>query len=110
MNNPKPTVRNQFERIKDEKYGLRKWHCDDIWEDRSLPDCVFKYLDVARAAVVKSGDKQPPPLYATYKGKRVRIVMASQFGDVGITEILSDVCGYSKRIYLPEMTDFSDTP
>jgi len=109
MENTHVVVRSHFERLKDKKYGLRKWHCDDILEDKSLPDCVIKYLKVARYLGVEY-DEIAPPLYATYKDKRVRIIMASRSGDVGITEMLGDVNGSGIRVYLPELTDFSDTP
>ena len=110
MEQPPLKTRTQFERIKDEKYGLRKWHCDDILADKSLPDCVLRYLEVARTPFEEQIDKVPPPLYATYKTKRVRVVMASRFGDVGITEMLNNAHGHAMRVYLPELTDFSDTP
>jgi hypothetical protein len=96
------------EAAQDEKYGAGKWHCDDLWHDKALPPCVMAYLDVARAPA--HGQGKAPPLFATYDGKRVRVVMASRFGDVGITTNLSVQNGYEERVLLPDLTDFSATP
>jgi len=54
----------------------------------------------------KAGGK--PKLFATYKDKRVRVVMASRFGDVGITEDLTKKHGYSDRVSIDDLSDFSD--
>lgn len=94
----------------DRFYGERGWHCDHIWADRSMPMCVIDYLDVMRAPAVQQIGKPCPRLFATHEGKRVRVVMASRFGDVGITEDLDAEYGYSQRVFLPELTDFSPTP
>ncbi len=42
------------------------------------------------------------------KGKRIRAVMASRFGDVGITEDLTAERGYSSRVAVEELSNFSD--
>lgn len=100
-----------YETTLDEKYGKDKWHCDDLWAAKTLPVCVQAYLDVARApATEKLKIEKPPTLFATYKGQRVRVVMASRFGDVGITTSLRSESGYSWRVLLPDLTDFSDKP
>jgi hypothetical protein len=100
-----------YESQLDKQYGKGKWHCDDLWAAKTLPACVQTYLDVARApATEKLKIKEPPALFATYKNKRVRVVMASRFGDVGITTFLKAVSGYEYRVLLPELTDFSDKP
>jgi hypothetical protein len=88
------------------KYGERKWHCDDIWTDKSYPECVIAYLDVARAPAHGLGMKKVS-LFANYDGNRVRVIMASRFGDVGITYKLDKEYGYDERVLLPELTDFS---
>jgi hypothetical protein len=65
-----------------------------------------------------------PSLYATLKadavrtigaqreaipaGARVRVVMASRLGDVGITPKLDTEHGYAARVMLDDLTDFSD--
>lgn len=42
-------------------------------------------------------------------GTKVRIVMVSRFGDVGITEKLDDQVGYGARVNLEELYDFRET-
>jgi hypothetical protein len=49
-----------------------------------------------------------PKCYATHQGKRVRLVMASRFGDVGITTNLKAERGYEARVGLHDLSDFSD--
>lgn len=90
----------------DARYGVGKWHCDDIWRAKDAPACVLAYLDAARAPA--HGQGYAPKLFANHDGKRVRVVMASRFGDVGITERLDVERGYNKRVLLPNLTDFSD--
>jgi hypothetical protein len=47
-------------------------------------------------------------LFANYRGKRVRITMASRFGDVGITTTLSACSGYDTRVAVEELSNFSE--
>jgi hypothetical protein len=111
-------------------------HCDDIAEDPSSPACVRAYLSVARAPAHGYGMKCPP-LFATLPvaltgrkwtgerdqkgepimdpvelpaGTRVRVVMASRFGDVGITPKLDAEHGYVLRVGLDQLSDFGDAP
>lgn len=56
------------------------------------------------------GNGVDPKLFATLDGKRVRVVMASRMGDVGVTENLEAEYGYSRRVDVGELTDFSDKP
>lgn len=91
----------------DDRYGIDGWHCDDLAHNRRVPQCVLDFLSVARAPAYRQGDA--PPLYATYEGRRVRVTMASRFGDVGITTDLSRRYGYDRRVYLPDLSDFSST-
>lgn len=80
-----------------------------------------------RPAIEKYGDMAKgipePELYATLttatscrddeflpKGTRVRVVMASRFGDVGITSDLTKTHGYQARVACPALTDFSTKP
>lgn len=86
-------------------------HCDDYIDDPNEPEVLRKYLDRARAPAhgMLSTDSYPK-LFADYKGNRVRVVMASQFGDVGITMKLDIECGYTKRVYVAELSNFGDKP
>jgi hypothetical protein len=43
-------------------------------------------------------------------GQRVKIVMVSRFGDVGITEDLNAENGYGARVLLDDLCDFTDKP
>lgn len=49
-------------------------------------------------------------LYADYKGKRVRINVASRLGDLGITNDLSRTTGYEERVFVNELTNFGPNP
>jgi hypothetical protein len=98
-----------FEATLDAKYGKGEWHCDDIYSNKSYPTCVIDYLHVARAPAHGLG-MENVALYATYKGKRVRVTMASRLGDVGIMYKLAKDRGYDVRVFLPDLTDFSSTP
>ncbi len=51
-----------------------------------------------------------PRLFATHRGKRVRVNMASRIGDVGITTDFSADHGYQERVYVSELLDFSTEP
>jgi|688.fasta_scaffold2758658_1 hypothetical protein len=42
-------------------------------------------------------------------GTRVKIVMVSRFGDVGITEDLTKETGYGARVPLEDLCDFGET-
>ena len=105
-------------------------HCDDIADDRETPECVRAYLAVARAPAHGYGMKCPA-LYATIPtdmrfgryergdklagaelkaGTRVRVVMASRFGDVGITTNLEAETGYIGRLGLDDLSDFGAEP
>lgn len=45
-----------------------------------------------------------------YPGTRVKIVMVSRFGDVGVTEDLTAESGYGARVKLEDLKDFGDKP
>lgn len=83
-------------------------HCDDYIDDLSQPECLRKFLDHARAPAHGSLRDQPKPtLYASHNGQRVRVTMASRFGDVGITPDLAREYGYESRVAVDSLTDFS---
>ena len=98
---------------------------------KTLPKCLYDYLTYERLPAINKhpfdfersyGSQsepadnkalpalhEPKPCFATeiVSGKRVRIVMASRFGDVGITENLQDDRGYQKRVMILELNNFS---
>ena len=87
-------------------------HCDDCITDPSFPLCLRYFLLVERLPAVDGAIIHEvhgiPKCFATYKGKRVRLVMASRMGDVGITRDLESERGYDNRVSLEELSDFSD--
>jgi hypothetical protein len=102
-------------------------HCDDYIRDKTQPKCLRRFLLFKRIPAYWQHDKwlrrgwPEPKLYATYKepngpggrkGKvrRVRVTMASRFGDVGITRHLDHDHGYTTRVYVEDLTDFSEEP
>ncbi len=86
-------------------------HCDDFIDDVEQPKCLRAFLDYARSpahGMLRDGPR--PKLFADYGGKRVRVVMASRFGDVGITSKLSDEHGYDKRVAVDSLSNFGEMP
>ena len=85
--------------------------CDDYIDDPSAPAALRKYLAFARApAHGQLLPKPHPTLYADYEGQRVRVTMASRFGDVGITTNLGAEFGYERRVLVKELSNFSEEP
>lgn len=91
-------------------------HCDDYIRDKSQPMCLRKYLLINRIPAVWKYEKwigkgRPEPrLFADYGLLRVRVVMASRMGDVGITTKLKSENGYEQRVYIYQLTNFSENP
>lgn len=99
-------------------------HCEDFIRDKTQPKCLRKFLLYKRIPAYwqyKYWRWGTPALFATYKApngpgggkgktKRVRVTMASRFGDVGITRDLTAEHGYYLRVPVEALTDFSDTP
>ena len=88
-------------------------HCDDYVEDFKQPDCLVWFIFINRLpATLKHLAfrvlDEKPKLFADFKGQRVRVVMASRLGDVGITYDLSKENGYDTRVYVEELDNFSD--
>ncbi len=89
-------------------------HCDDYIHDFSAPRCLRFFLLINRLPAIDGllcrefGVR--PQLFATHEGRRVRVVMTSRLGDVGITRRLDAEDGYDKRVMLAALTDFGDAP
>jgi len=87
-------------------------HCDDYIDDESQPLCLRRFLRYSRWPAVYQfraeglGIKKPP-LFADCGGERYRVVMASRFGDVGITKNLEAESGYSRRVVVADLSNFS---
>jgi len=87
-------------------------HCDTYIDDDEAPEALRRYLSIKRLpaqdkflAYAQSG---VPKLFARWEGKAVRVVMASRFGDVGISYNLQSERGYFARVMVAELTDFTD--
>ncbi len=85
-------------------------HCDDYINDMFAPRCLRFFLLINRLPAVDLSLCREfgvhPTLYATYNGKRVRVVHASRLGVVGITSNLHSEI-YEDRVYIEELSDFS---
>lgn len=85
-------------------------HCDDYIQDPSAPSALRWFLFVNRLPAVDKllfDENCPQPtLYADYGDGRVRVVMASRLGDVGITRHL-DSDQYQERVAVEELSNFS---
>jgi hypothetical protein len=101
-------------------------HCDDFINDESMPLCLRRFLRyhrwpaTYRIRAARLGVKRPT-LYATLthgnflfsvwrKPQRVRVVMASRLGDVGVTEVLTESRKYTMRAHVTRLSNFSETP
>lgn len=85
-------------------------HCDDYIDDPSAPECLRAFLSHTRSPAHGMHLGEKPPLFATYGGRRYRVVMASRLGDVGITTNLEANHGYEKRVSVCTLSDLSSTP
>lgn len=103
-------------------------HCEKYIDDETKPACLRRFLDYScRPASLKypTGNEDfdrgleghlgmsmwrdpVPELYADYRGFRVSVTMASRFGDVGITPDADAEHGYSTRVGLEKLSNFSD--
>jgi hypothetical protein len=87
----------------------RPKYCDDYLSDETAPAALRVFLERARSPAQMSTDPYPK-LFADYQGKRVRVTMASRFGDVGITTNLQIEDGYDVRVHVAALTNFGDKP
>lgn len=113
-------------------------HCDDLIDDASQPECLRTYLEYNRRPAIAKNlrENDEPRLFATLKadtkgqsylgywdtkgpvmqpmpmkaGQTVRVVMASRFGDVGITPVLKNATGYVARVPVSDLENFATAP
>ena len=89
-------------------------HCDDYINEFGAPNVLKWFIFINRLPASEmmlcriNGVK--PALFADHKGRRVRVVMASRLGDVGITENLDAEDGYQKRVVVADLANFGDKP
>jgi hypothetical protein len=100
---------NDYAADMDARFGAGAWHSDDLRRYRLLPRALRAFLDAARDPARPKGSALPP-LFATRDGQRVRVVTALHLGDLGITEDLSAVRGYTDRVFIPQLREFSAEP
>lgn len=83
---------------------------DHALHDFSLPAMVrgFIAMNMGPATEVMAIKEAGfmPRLYGTYKEKRVRVVLISSMGDIGVA--FKDVDQYSERCSIYDLTDFGD--
>jgi hypothetical protein len=111
---------------------IRDKHCEDFIRDKTQPECLRRFIRIHRWPAtwycrMKERGMEDPKLYATVatatkaeehhineygirSGDRVKVVMASRMGDLGVTKNLSATCGYEVRLYVEWLKDFSETP
>lgn len=86
-------------------------HCDDYIDDENAPLALRRFLERARSPGHGLTSAAPfPRLFADHQGKRVRVVMASRLGDVGVTSRLDRDIGYESRVFVADLSNFGDTP
>jgi hypothetical protein len=90
-------------------------HCDDYADapsgDPSARWFIFiNRLPVGLKQLVRERGIPSPRLFADHAGTRVRVVMASRLGDLGITTNLGAEHGYEWRVSVEDLTNFSETP
>ncbi len=84
---------------------------EDAMRDYSLPAIVRGFIAINSGpatetmAIREAGFM--PRLYGTHEGERVRVVMVSRMGDIGISRDDKEH-GYFKRCSIYDLTDFSE--
>lgn len=85
--------------------------CDDYIDDPTAPAVLRTFLAFARAPAHGQLLPRPHPrLFADHEGRRVRVTMASRFGDVGITTNHGAEAGYDRRVAVSQLDNFSEDP
>lgn len=86
-------------------------HCDDLIGNDETAPSLFYFLFVHRLPAIEKNQLfrllGKPHCYASWEGKRVRLVMASRLGDVGITDDLEEESRYIYRVNVDELSNFS---
>jgi hypothetical protein len=89
-------------------------HCDEVINNVDYPECLRNWLKVHRSPAIKKSEVNSelgnPQCFATFNGNRFKLVMASRFGDVGITKNLAADNGYEYRVSINRLSDFSENP
>lgn len=86
-------------------------HVDDFIDDPTSDPYAAKWLGLfRRPALARIGAPNHDKLFATYDGKRWRVIGCSRLGDVWLTSDFSRENGYEKRVEVDKCSAFSATP
>jgi hypothetical protein len=89
-------------------------HCDDYASAYDGHPAARWFIFVNRLPaslrILTRGRFPDPACFADYQGKRVRLVMASRLGDIGITDNLDATDGYQLRVGIDGLSNFSELP
>lgn len=87
-------------------------HCDQFIMNPKAPMTLRWWVFVNRLPAFDQHlcreNGVDPNLWAKYEGEWVKIVMASRFGDVGLSKDLDAVNGYFVRVPLKMLSGFTD--
>lgn len=85
---------------------------DTIIADQRLPECAKTFFVFHHKAKTNDNEIRPglPKLYASCRGKRVRVVAATPTGRCGVTERLEDETTPQEYVGISELTQFLATP
>lgn len=87
-------------------------HCDDYLghEDAMWFIFIERLPANLRAMLFQRTNAKAPQLFADYECRRVRVTMASRFGDLGISHNLMEPRGYFTRVGIDKLSNFGTTP
>lgn len=86
-------------------------HVDDFIDDPSTDRYAAAWFEAfRRPAWDKLKEPDTRKLFATYKGKRYRVIGCSRLGDVWLTSDFSRENGYEHRIDVADCSDWSPEP
>lgn len=91
--------------------GVFMRHVDDFIDDPASDPYARKWLGLfRRPAIDRIREPNPDKLFATYDGRRYRVVGCSQMGDVWLGWDFSRENGYQLRVDVDKLSDWSATP
>ncbi len=86
-------------------------HVDDFIDDPASDRYAASWFEkFRRPAVVKMHEPDRRKLFATYEGKRWRVIGCSRLGDVWLTSDFARENGYERRVDVDACSAWSDAP
>lgn len=87
-------------------------HVDDFIDDPASDKYAAEWLGLfRRPALEKLRTPNPSRLFATYRGKRFRVMGCSRLGDVWLAAVtFKGENGYALRVDVDELSDWSAEP